>query len=290
MLAFQSTFEELLQSWQLRLQDAEARETDWPARLEACIRICEESLVQLRQKVMEHSFPGKDCEIYFFKQVKPVIRARYIYYQKLYRLHLGYFNGSGLLEKERLEKELRDIACYFADNHVFYTYYRNGFTHHDELFFVRGQYDWKICPEANHFDSIFSTSFDGKLAELMAHELLMKYIDGMLNPSLKLNEPAPLCGVTTSRPAAAADTLQCTASITDIVELGYALYANGFFNNGKASIKDIMHLLSATLKVNLGKFYDTSIQVRERKNPTQFLDDLKSSVIRYFNQFDKETL
>jgi hypothetical protein len=286
MPAFQSTFEELIQSWQLRLQDAEAREADIPARLETCIRICEESLVELRQRVVEHSFPDTDCEICFFKQVKPVIKARYIYYQKVHRLHTGYFNGSGLLEKERLEKELRDIARYFADNEYYYTYYRKGFSHHDELFFVRGKYDWKICPEVNHFDSIFSTSFDGKLAELMANELLMKYVDGMLNPSRKLTEPAP---VTASR-LAAADTLQCTASITDIVELGYALHANGFFNNGKASIKDIMHFLSATFKVNLGKFYDTSIQLRERKNQTQFLDELKTSLIRYFNQFDKGTL
>jgi hypothetical protein len=281
MLAFQSTFEELLNSWQLRLQDAEVRETNWPARLETCIRICEESLVQLRQRVMEHSFPGKDCEIYFFKQVKPVIRARYIYYQKLYRLHLGYFNGSGLLEKERLEKELRDIACYFADNHVFYTYYRNGSTHHDELFFVRGQYDWKICPEANHFDSLFSTSFDGKLAELMAYELLMKYIDGMLNPSLKLTEPA---AVTTSR--LAADTLQCTASLTDIVELGYALQNCGFFNHGKVSIKEVMAFLADACKVDLRNFYHLFLRLRERKNPAKFLDELKASLIRHIESED----
>jgi hypothetical protein len=282
MLAFQSTFEELLQSWQLRLQDAEARETDWPARLETCIRICEESLVQLRQRVMEHSFPGKDCEIYFFKQVKPVIRARYIYYQKLYRLHLGYFNGSGLLEKERLEKELRDIACYFADNHVFYTYYRTGSTHHDELFFVRGQYDWKICPEADHFDSLFTTSFDGKLAELMAYELLMKYIDGMLKPSLKLTEPA---SITASRPAAAG-TLQCTASLTDIVELGYALQNCGFFNHGKASIKEIMAFLADACKVDLRNFYHLFLRLRERKNPAKFLDELKASLIRHIENAD----
>jgi hypothetical protein len=282
MPAFQSTFEDLTQSWQLRLQDAEAGESDLPARIETCIRICEESLLELRQWVQERSFPGKDCEIYFFKQVKPVIMARYIYYQKIYRLHIGYFNGSGLLEKERLERELQDIARYFADNKDFYTYYRMGYTHHDELFFVRGAYNWKICPDVNHFDGIFSTSGDGKLAELMAYELLVKYIDGMLNPSVKLTEPA---AVTASRPAAA-DTLRCTASLSDIVELGYALHANGFFNDGKASIKDIMHLLSATLKVNLGKFYDTSIQLRERKNPTQFLDELKANLIRYFNQFD----
>jgi hypothetical protein len=284
MPAFQSTFEELLQSWQLRLQDAEARETDWPARLETCIRICEESLLELRQWVMQSSFPGKDCEIYFFKRVKPVVMARYIYYQKIYRLHIGYFNGSGLLAKERLEKELQAIARYFSDNADFYTYYRMGSTHHDELYFIRGQYDWRICGEVNHFDSIFATSGDRKLAELMAYELLLKYVDGMLNPSPKLTEPVQLCGITTSRPAAA-ETLQCTASVTDIVELGYALYANGFFNNGKASVKDIMNLLSGMLQLNLRNYAQTFYHIRERKiNPTKFIEELNAGLIRYIKQ------
>jgi hypothetical protein len=284
MPAFQSTFEELTQSWQLHLQDAEAGECDLPARVEKCIRICEESLLELRQWVMERSFPDRDCEIYFFKQVKPVIMARYIYYQKVYRLHIGYFNGSGLLEKARLERELKDIARYFADNRDLYTYYRMGYTHHDELFFVRGAYDWKICPEVNHFDGAFSTSGDGKLAELMAYELLLKYIDGMLNPSVKLAESPTL---TASRPAAAG-TLQCTASITDIVELGYALHAAGFFNNGKASIRDIMTFLSTVLQKDLHHYARLFFQIQERKgNVTKYLDELKTGFVRYINQLDE---
>ena len=278
---FQSTVEALMQSWTGRLQDAEARETDLPARLETCIRICEESLAELRQWVMEHSFPDKDGEIYFFKQVKPVIKARYIYYQKIHRLHTGYFNGSGLLEKERLEKELREIARYFSDNKDFYTYYRNGYTHHDELFFVRGQYDWKICPEVNHFDGIFATSFDGKLAELMAYELLMTYVDGMLNPSLKLTEPVPV----TSRPAAI-PTLQCTATNTDIVELAYALQYCGFFNHGKASIKDVIAFMADAFKIDLQNFYHLFVRLRERKNPSKFLDELKAALLRHIEKVD----
>ena len=281
MSAFQSTFETLIQSWQLRLQDAE-RETDLAARQETAIRICEETLLELRQWVGAHPFPDTAGEIYFFKQVKPVIMARYLYYQKIHRLHTGYYNGSGLLEKERLEKELREIARYFADNEVFYTYYRKGYTHHDELFFVRGQYDWKICPEVNHFDSHFSTSFDGKLAELMAHELLMKYVDGRLNPAVKI-ESAP---VTTSGPAATS-TLKCTAAVTDIVELGYALYANGFFNNGNASVRDIMDFLSHVLQLNLRNYAQTFYHIRERKiNLTKFIEELKANLSRYIEQLE----
>jgi hypothetical protein len=284
MCAFEVNFEELIQSWELRLNDAEAAETDLPARVETCIRICEESLLLLRQWVVEHSFPDRDCEICFFKQVKPVIMARYIYYQRIYRLHIGYFNGSGLLVKERLERELQIIDRYFADNADFYSYYRMGCTHHDELYFVRGAYDWKICPGINHFDAVFSTSGDGKLAELMASELLLKYIDERLNPACKLVEPVP--SATTQRINHA--HLHCTASGTDVVELGYALHAAGFFNDGKASLMDIMTLLSAVCGKDLQYYSRIFFQIRERKgNLTKYLDELKTGFIRYVDQLEQ---
>lgn len=282
MLDFKSTFENLLHAWQLRLQNAESQEPDPAARLQTCIDICKDNLLQLNKWVIEHSFPDKVCEIYFFKQVKPVVMARYIYYKKVLGLHTAFFNGCGLLQKERLNQKLQNIARYFDDNEGLYRYYSKGCTHYDEVYFVRGKNDWKIYPEVNHFDMIFSTSCDGKLAELMANEQLLKYIDGLLSPSVKLTESA---SITTSRPAAA-DTLQCTASLTDIVELGYAMHAIGFFNNGNASIKDVMTFLSATLKIDLRNFYHNFLRLRERKSNTKFLDELKAALLRHIESMD----
>jgi hypothetical protein len=172
MPAFQSTFEDLTQSWQLRLQEAEAGETDLLAWVETCIRICEESLLQLKQWVQQSSFPCRDCEIYFFKQVKPVVMARYICYQKIYRLHIGYFNSNGLLAKERLE-----MNCMIS--HVILPITRI-FIHTT----IKGQLIMMTCIlyGVNMIGGFVPRSpGDGKLAELMAYELLMKYVDGMLN-------------------------------------------------------------------------------------------------------------
>ena len=120
------------------------------------------------------------------------------------------------------------------------------------------------------------------LAQMMAKELLLEYIEERLNPACAPMEAVP---VNPSVPTASSK-LEFTASLTDVVELGYALYSIGFFNKGRAHIKDIMDLLSATLKVNLGEYYDTSVQIRERKNPTQFLDELKAGLLRYFDKFN----
>lgn len=203
--------------------------------------------------------------------------GRYLYYQKVFRLHMGYHKGSGILEKEQLTLLLQNIATFFEDNRHFYNYYLIGDTHYDELFFVRGHHDWKICEDTYNFDQLFSTSKDGRLAELLANELLLKYVDKLLSPP-PMRETSIACPPPSS-------SLKCTATIANIVELGYALYASGFFNRGNASIKEIMDFLSNALQVNLHKYYDTFVQIREGKiNPTKYLDELKNNLAKYIDK------
>ncbi|HEX6431190.1 MAG TPA: RteC domain-containing protein [Niastella sp.] len=82
--------------------------------------------------------------------------------------------------------------------------------------------------------------------------------------------------------------LNCTASSTDVVELGYALHAAGFFNNGKASIRDIMTFLSTVLQKDLHHYPRLFFQIQERKgNVTKYLDELKTGFVRYIDQLDQ---
>ncbi len=64
--------------------------------------------------------------------------------------------------------------------------------------------------------NLFSTSFDGQLAELHAMDLLMQHIDQQLSMA---GDPA---SITTA--GSAGPPLRCTASETEVVELAYALY------------------------------------------------------------------
>ena len=71
------------------------------------------------------------------------------------------------------------------------------------------------------------------------------------------------------------------------MELGYALYAAGFFDHVKATIKDIMKLLSAVSQIDLQQYSHTFFQIRERKgNPAKFLDELKAALLRYIDQLE----
>lgn len=274
MLSLQSTFEKLISSLLDRLQEVEYQETDLFTRLEKCIRACEESLQQLRQWLIDNPFPDKAAEICFFKQVKSVIVARYIYYHKVYRLHIGYCNGSALLEKERLQRALQEIDRFFADNKAFYEYYRTGDTHYDELYFLRKRYDWRVCPDINHFEEEFSTSGDRKLAELMANELLANYVNKRLNPEAILlqDHEKPILS-----------TLPCAATSTDIVELAYAFFVLGICGN--KTIKEVIHCFAAWFHVDVKASYNAFNQLRNRKiNKTKFLDRLRDSLHKYMEQ------
>ena len=71
------------------------------------------------------------------------------------------------------------------------------------------------------------------------------------------------------------------------VEIGYAFYTAGVF--GKAPIKEVMSLLSGMFQINLENYPHTFFQIRERKiNVTKFLDELKTALLRYFDQLDQQ--
>ncbi|MBO9562110.1 MAG: RteC domain-containing protein [Niastella sp.] len=258
-----------------RLQETEDQPGDLLTRLDTCIRLCSDSLRQFRQSVIEHGFPDQATEIYFFKYIKPGVLGRYTFYRLVHQLHLGELKGCRRHEKERLTKELAAISLAFERNAAFWQYYRSGSMALDEQYFLRGSGDWKIQPLATHFDDLFSTCCDGQLAELLAFEQLMAYIDERLSDNG--DAPTPPVRNTT------AGAIRCTATVSEIIELGYALHLAGFFDNGKASIKRVMVHLQETWQVDLSNYYHTFAQLAERKQPARFLNRLLQQYSRYLD-------
>lgn len=258
-----------------RLQEIEDQGGDLLTRLDTCIRLCAVSLRQFRQSVTDHGFPDRTTEIYFFKHIKPGVLGRYTYYRRVHQLHLGELKGCRRHEKERLTRELEAISLVFERNILLWQYYRSGSTALDEQYFLRGNEDWKILPLSTHFDDLFSTCCDGQLAELLALEQLMSYIDQRLQEN----------GDTASRPGrqAAQGAIHCTASVAEIIELGYALCQAGFFDNGKASVRSVMEHLQEIWNVDLSNYYHAFAQLAERKQPARFLNRLLQQYNRYLD-------
>lgn len=248
----------------VRLQETEDTEPDPQSRFDQCIDLCCQCIWDLQTKVIKDGFANEEEEITFFKYVKPVALSRFTYYHKRRELHLGQFNASLLIEQERLRKELTQLVGYLQANNSLLVYYRSGDTRHDRQYFLRGAFEWHRCPNPSQFNRTFSTACDEMLAELLANELIMEYLDERLQAT---SDPA------STPPRKPAGTgLRCMAKVVDVSVLGEALYLVGFF--GLTTKKDAMAHWGGLLQVDLSNHSQTISRQADSKDPCRFLQSL----------------
>ncbi|ODS88283.1 MAG: tetracycline regulation of excision, RteC [Chryseobacterium sp. SCN 40-13] len=231
-------------------------------------------LGDLKKYVSERGFKSIEEEIHFFKRLKPVILAKLIYYNAIYKIETKKPYGNGKAIKKYIDNELSKLKRYFDNNLEFYKYYRTNSTYLDEKYFVRGRYDVKLSLDTYYFetDHNFTTSHDYKVAKIIANDLIQVYLEDQLNNTnqKKKFERSPL---------------NWTASKTALTELIYALYAQGVFDNGNADIKAIAKVFEQMFNIDLGDFYHTFMELKARKiNPTKFLDSLRDALIRKMDE------
>src|SRR5690606_2959581 len=95
-------------------------------------------LSKLKEFVLKRGFKSTEEEIHFFKRLKPVILAKLIYYNAIYKIETKKPYGNGKAIKKYIDNELTKLKRYFDNNLEFYKYYRTNSTYLDEKYFVRG--------------------------------------------------------------------------------------------------------------------------------------------------------
>lgn len=246
-------------------------------RIEAIIPVVMQSLSELKEYVLKTGFSNEDEEIRFFKYQKPVIVAKLIYYNTVYKIEAKKPNGGKEVVEAYLNEELSRLKSFFDKNMGFYTYYRTDSDYLDHTYFVRGKHDIKLSLDTFYFetDHSFSTSHDFKVAKIIANDFIEDYLEDQLFETAISDKPKAL------------QSLHWTGSKSALTELLYALYHQGVFNNGNASIRQIAKSFETIFNFNLGEFYQTYLELRERKiNRTKFLDTLKESLIRKMDEQD----
>lgn len=71
---------------------------------------------QLRKFIVDYNFLSIEDEIYFFKELKPNILGRYLYFNKVYKIESQCPNGSNEVIKEYLNNELGGLTYFFRRN------------------------------------------------------------------------------------------------------------------------------------------------------------------------------
>lgn len=246
-------------------------------QIEAIIELIFKSLSEIKEFVQKKGFKNIDEEICFFKHQKPVIVAKLIYYNAIYKIENKKPNETKSAKKY-INTELKKLKRFFDNNLEFYKYYRTNNTFIDDQLFVRGKYDIKLNLDTIYFetDHTFSTVADYKAAKILANDLIQVYLEDLLNnrnPRRKTHS----------------SKLIWTANKASLTELIYALHTQGVFDNGSTDIKVIAKVFEDTFNIDLGDFYHTFLELKSRKiNRTKFLDNLRDALIKRMDEQDEK--
>ena len=247
----------------------------------------ESKLEELKSFIVEYDFESEKEEILFFKEIKPKIVSKLIYYLSVHKIEINRPKGSCSTIDTYLLTELDLLKHYFDCNIEMYHYYRTGGTHFDKIYFLRDR-DSDIPMNIACFfferDVRFSTVYDYKIAKIMANDLLELYLKSQLVNLKEDTKPEhEVQPVLKTRET-------WTASKTDLAELIYALETAKCINHGNIKLKALTFYLEDVFNICIGDVYRIYLEIRERKGSrTQFLDHLKDKLTERIDEANGDT-
>ena len=255
-------FEKLEHSFKNELSTTLEQITEHRTRI--ALELSQKFLEQIKKATIEEGFKSNDEEIEFFRELKPRLHAQVFYFKTLLAAEQNFPIGTNKIKKQFLNNHLERFHFFFEENKEFIRYYRSGETHLDPNFFVRqnARMHKNLENDFTEIDFRWNTGYDLILAKCMAYEKLECHIKNELSRIKKnddsLNSPFSHFNNQKSK-------LKWTDSKTALVELGYALHANGSVNNGNTDIKSVMNTLQEVFQIELGDHYKIYYEIKSRK-------------------------
>ncbi len=271
----------LLEDLEIQLKEIELAKKETIEHVEDSIRKTISVLETLKTNFVKYKFESKKDEISFFRDIKPQFVCKLIYYNEIYNIITNKPFGGNKALKKYYTGELAKLKSFYTENVEFFKYYRNGNTYLDNKYFVRGRYDIKLTLDSFYFqaDSRFSTSHDFKVAKIMANDLIQNYLESEI---AKIENKAPLFNLTERQ------VQKWTGTKIALIELVYALHAEGVFNNGASDLKETAKFFEEVFDVDLGQFHRTFFEMRARKaDRTKFLNSLRDTLVRRMDEVDE---
>ena len=145
------------------------------------IKFIERKIKELFKWLKTYVFENSTEESYFFKELKPKLISKLIFYKSVLKLESN-LPVSKKLKQKYYEKSLNKVYQQSKKDRDFYRYYRSKCTNKDEQYFMRN-YEKSItnddCSLVNYDENLCSTH-DYKVANLIANDLLSVYLEDRL--------------------------------------------------------------------------------------------------------------
>ncbi|NII26183.1 hypothetical protein HB364_13905 [Pseudoflavitalea sp. X16] len=271
---------ELLERLLLGLEQINITDNELPAMME-CARLAAGAVKELDDRLLDYTFTDKAEEIHFFKQRKPQVDGRLLYYLRLLTI-LQLAPISDLQERRNYFKtHLVAIEQFYREHAELHMYYRLNFSHLDEYYFTRGgDGDWPVFDGMLLFvDGRFHSRKSNLFAHFFAYGLVTEFLNYQLEQAFW--DPAR------SRD----DQLIWTGSQAELVELIYALNEVAAFNDKTQDIKKLSEYLGRVFHIKISNIYATHEDNRMRKkNRTPFLEKLRKFLNDKYDYDDEHAL
>ena len=276
------TYSEIILELENRLSKMKEVSDNATGQLEYAIGQCKVALEKLRKLVIEKGFPDHGSEIQFFKEIKPAAYGRLLFYQSVFEMESKRRNADISVSKRYLQNCLFKIGEYMEKHHVKVQYYRCGFKHLDEQYFLRENsgIPLELKNSRQLLDEEFFTWHDHTFSVIMANEMLADYIRKEIE---KLENPG-MGYSTDSKPAH-----QWCGKKIDLAEIVYGLYYAKLVDGGRISIRELADLVGGLFGIGLGKdIYRLHTEIQQRKiDRTKFLDSLISILRQRLDEDDQ---
>jgi hypothetical protein len=256
-------------------------------RSERSYHIVENTLKELKQFVVNYTFRDKNEEIEFFKEIKPMFLRELIYFMEVFQVESWKPPVGREDEITHYLLGAKRVDLYFKRYNDLYTYYRKGSKLHDELYFLRSdsRADLITPVSLSDIDHRFTTVHSFQFAKMQAYEQFSTYLEQCIyrlehpDTSKKINDQENY-------------DVNWTDPRVNLIELGWGIFVCNSVNNGKASLKLIMAVLSKTFNIDLGNYYAVikqNIRSRKRKNNTHYLDHMIGAMLQRIEYLDESS-
>ncbi|SFO16810.1 RteC protein [Paenimyroides ummariense] len=240
-------------------------------------------LMELKEFVINSGFDNELQEIDFFKNIKPQILGKLIFYNKVYRMEIACPVPDGKLLMQYFSSKLEQLKKTFKEHTVssdFYRYYRSNRTDMDNRFFRLGNIEFYsgLNSVAFEMDPQFSTYYDYKVSRIISDDLLYHYL-------LRRMDPDESEAVSEIAAQAYLKDIYWTHSKNALIELVYALHATGAVSNGRVGISKLAMIFEMAFSIKLGDLHHSFHRMKDRSgSKTYFLDQLTTNLEKYMHK------
>lgn len=246
------------------------------------IHYIEMKLKEIYKWLKKYVFPSVQEEIYFFKELKPRMVSKLLYYKAILNLEKS-LPQTKKDKKKQYEKLLSEINSYSTNNRELYEYFRSRSSHKDEDFFVRRSYKDIVkydCCLIN-YDSKLATSHDYKLSVLISNDMFTSYLEN------KLDELNGKCKFNSKQ---IDHKFNWTGTKVDLTEMVYGFQATASINNGNFDLKEFAIFLGTMLNIEIdSNLYGNYSDIKSRKvSKTRFINSMSDKLIEKMDNEDSK--